>query len=195
MPDESVIRAIIECATDAIVTIDDKSTILSANASVDRIFGYSPDELVGQSLTVLMPPELRTRHLAAMARFQASGARSFPWQAVRLPGLRKDGQTIELEISFGQCRPSRRQSRRLFSRRSEGAERFWMRARSRRSGGRPCTSGVRSPNSRNALSRHARAREVCKSVWIVHDCCGACSAELHIGDTMPRRVLRRESVA
>ncbi|HYS54246.1 MAG TPA: EAL domain-containing protein [Thermoanaerobaculia bacterium] len=102
LSNESVTRAIIECATDAIVTIDDRSTVLSANDSVDRIFGYSPQDLIGQSLTVLMPPELRARHLAAMARFQASGAKSFPWQAVRLPGLRKDGKAIELEISFGQ---------------------------------------------------------------------------------------------
>src|SRR5438876_898851 len=51
-----------------------------------------------------MPPELRPRHLAAMARFQASGDRSFPWQAVRLPGMRKDGKAIELEISFGEFR-------------------------------------------------------------------------------------------
>jgi len=102
LPNESVAGAIIECATDAIVTIDDKSTILSANNSVDRVFGYSPRDLIGKSLTVLMPPELRSRHLAAMARFQESGAKSFPWQAVRLPGQRKDGTVIELEISFGE---------------------------------------------------------------------------------------------
>lgn len=100
-PSESVTRAIIECATDAIVTIDENSTILSANASVDRIFGYSPSELIGKSLTILMPPELRSRHLAAMARFRTSGTRSIPWQAVRLPGQRQDGTLIELEISFG----------------------------------------------------------------------------------------------
>ena len=55
-------RVIAETATDAIISIDDTSNILFANRASERIFGYTIDELVGQSLTILIPESLRDRH-------------------------------------------------------------------------------------------------------------------------------------
>ena len=60
-------RALTVSAPDAIVTIDERSLILSVNRATQRIFGWSPDELIGQPLSVLMPVSYPSRHDAGMA--------------------------------------------------------------------------------------------------------------------------------
>jgi PAS domain S-box-containing protein len=94
--------ALAESAPDAILTIDAQSTILSANPATERIFGWSPDELVGRPLTVLIPERYRPQHAAGVARYLRTGRRNISWTGIPLPGLTKDGREIPLEISFGE---------------------------------------------------------------------------------------------
>lgn len=96
------LEALTESAPDAILTIDEGSTILSANAATGRIFGYSPDELVGKPLTVLVPERLRAAHTAGISRYLRTGRRNIPWTGTQLPGLTKDGREVPVEISFGE---------------------------------------------------------------------------------------------
>ncbi|MDQ3419243.1 MAG: PAS domain S-box protein [Acidobacteriota bacterium] len=95
-------RNVVETATDAIITIDRDSRIRFANAATERIFGYSAAELAGQSLTMLMPPDQRQRHLAGMTAYLASGKRSISWQGTALTGLHQKGHELPLEVSFGE---------------------------------------------------------------------------------------------
>jgi PAS domain S-box-containing protein len=95
-------EALAESAPDAILTIDARSTILSANAATTRIFGYAPEELVGRALTVLIPERMREAHDAGLGRYLRSGRRNIPWTGVQLPALTKDGREIPVEISFGE---------------------------------------------------------------------------------------------
>jgi len=94
-------RLITQSSADAIVVIDSTSTIRSANHAVHHIFGWRPEELVGRSLTVLMPPDQRARHRDGIAHYVATGERRRSWSGLPLPGLRRDGSTVSLEISFG----------------------------------------------------------------------------------------------
>ncbi|HEX8950004.1 MAG TPA: bifunctional diguanylate cyclase/phosphodiesterase [Dissulfurispiraceae bacterium] len=95
-------RVITESAQDAIITIDEKSRILLTNPAAERMFGYTGAELSGKPLTMLMPERLRQAHLKAVRRHLATRKRSLPWEAVKLPGLHKDGREIPLEISYGE---------------------------------------------------------------------------------------------
>ena len=95
-------RAVVETATDAIITIDQHSRIDFANPAVERVFGYAPDELVGRSLTDLMPERLRDRHRRSFERYIATGERHLSWSGVELTGLRRDGTEVPLEVSFGE---------------------------------------------------------------------------------------------
>ncbi len=99
---EEKYRTIAETASDGIVTIDSKSQILFANSSMQRIFGYSPGELVGTSLTQLMPEYLRELHSRAVHRYLATGRRHINWEGIELEGLHRDGQKLLLEVSFGE---------------------------------------------------------------------------------------------
>lgn len=93
-------RSVAETASDVIVTIDEESQILSINPAVKVTFGYEPEELIGGKIGQLMPERFRGPHSAGIARFRATGNRNIPWTGVQLPGLRKDGEEIPLEISF-----------------------------------------------------------------------------------------------
>ena len=97
-----IFEALAESAADAIFTIDARSTILFANAATERVFGYHPSEVVGRNLSALIPERFRERHNAGIARYMSSGRRNIPWTGVQLPGLRKDGTEVPLEISFGE---------------------------------------------------------------------------------------------
>jgi PAS domain S-box-containing protein len=95
-------RVIADTASDAIITIDEESTMLFVNRAAETIFGYSRDELLGQSLTMLMPDYLRHVHRAGLKSYLDRGERHIPWEAVDLPGLHKTGREIPLELSFGE---------------------------------------------------------------------------------------------
>jgi PAS domain S-box-containing protein len=97
-------RTLAETATDVILTIDQTSTILFVNGAVEKTFGYSPAEIVGQKITALMPERLRRRHEEAIRRYLETGEKRIPWNAVSLPGLHKNGREINLDISFAEMR-------------------------------------------------------------------------------------------
>jgi PAS domain S-box-containing protein len=94
-------RVIAETASDAIITIDEESIIIFANRSVRKIFGYAPEELVGKSLTMLMPERFRRPHIEGMKRHLQTGKRDVSWEAVEMPGLYMSGREVPLEISYG----------------------------------------------------------------------------------------------
>jgi PAS domain S-box-containing protein len=95
-------RVIADTASDAIITIDEESTMLFVNRATEKIFGYSSAELLGQSLTMLMPDYLRLVHRAGLQSYLTRGERHISWEAVDLPGLHKSGREIPLELSFGE---------------------------------------------------------------------------------------------
>ena len=95
-------RALTESAPDAIVTIDDRSEILSVNRATERIFGWPAGQLVGQSLAVLMPERYRSQHSEGMARYLATGSRQLDWSGIAVHGLRRNGSEFPMEVSFGE---------------------------------------------------------------------------------------------
>jgi PAS domain S-box-containing protein len=98
---EAQFRALAENAAAAILVIREDDTIVFANPGTHRVFGYGPDELLGQPLTNLMPPDLREHHRSGVRRFLATGQRHLRWEGVELVGLRKDGSVVPLEITMG----------------------------------------------------------------------------------------------
>ena len=95
-------RIVAETASDVIISIDDHSRILFANRATEKIFGYTPAEICGQEITVLMPDYLRQVHRAAIQRYVETGQRHTTWEGMQLPGLHKSGSEIPLEVSFGE---------------------------------------------------------------------------------------------
>ncbi len=99
---EERFRLMTETAQDAIFTIDEQSTVTFCNPAVERMFGYTPAELVGKPLETIIPERLREAHRRGIARFLRTRVRNIPWTGVELPALHKDGHEFPCEISFGE---------------------------------------------------------------------------------------------
>lgn len=87
-------------SNDVIVSIDENSTIQSINPTVADMFGYDPDELVGSSVTRLMPDHLAGKHRSGLERYLESGEQTVDWNGFEVTGVRADGTEIPLSASF-----------------------------------------------------------------------------------------------
>jgi PAS domain S-box-containing protein len=97
---EERFRIAVEAAPAAMLMVDQRGTIVLANALTERLLGYSRDEIVGRSVEDLLPPRFRSSHVEDRARFQAD-ARQRPMGVGRdLYAVRKDGLEVPVEIGL-----------------------------------------------------------------------------------------------
>ncbi|WP_440767393.1 PAS domain-containing sensor histidine kinase [Natronorubrum sp. DTA7] len=93
-------QALAGALPDGIIVLDTNSEIQYANPAVERILGYSADELLGSSKVNIIPPRLRQRHLDALQRYLETGERNLNWTYVELPGQHKAGHEVPLGVSL-----------------------------------------------------------------------------------------------
>lgn len=91
----SLYKALVESSDDAIITKDLNGIILTWNQGAERIFGYTADEIIGKSVTVLMPEDCQKEEPLILARIRAGG-RIDHYETVR---VRKDGRLLDISIS------------------------------------------------------------------------------------------------
>jgi len=90
---QSALR-ILDTSSDAILTIDAEGTILLANASVVRIFGYEPKELLGQSVTRLMSKQYAQRHAEYIQTYLETGHRTVMGSMREIECIHKKGTSF-----------------------------------------------------------------------------------------------------
>src|SRR4029453_9551309 len=97
---EATAQALLESASEGILLIDASGRITLVNAAAERMFGYDHNELVGQTLEILLPDRIRATHCEHRARYFA-GPRVRPMgTGLDLAGRRKDGTEFPVEISL-----------------------------------------------------------------------------------------------
>ncbi len=99
---ESRHRAILESSVDAIITIDQHGIIESVNPATQRLFGYTPDELIGQNVSILMPSPDRERHDTYLANYLQTGQRKIIGIGREVTARRKDGTTFPMDLSVSE---------------------------------------------------------------------------------------------
>ncbi len=95
-------RIISETASDGIITINTEEKITFVNHGIESTFGYTAAEILGQDITMLIPPRLQNVHRFSFKRYLETREKNISWKAVELPGMHKNGHEVPLEISFGE---------------------------------------------------------------------------------------------
>ncbi len=96
----ALLAALVDSSDDAIVAKDLNGIILSWNPAAERIFGYRADEVVGQSITIVIPPERRHEE-DTILRTLRGGDRIDHFETER---MRKDGRRIVISASISPIR-------------------------------------------------------------------------------------------
>lgn len=91
-------RAALAAALDPIVTIDALGTIQSASNSVQRVLGWTPAELIGRNVNVLMPEPHHSAHDGYLSNYHATGQTNIMNRPRRFEAMRKDGSRVPIEL-------------------------------------------------------------------------------------------------
>ncbi|HEY7472141.1 MAG TPA: PAS domain S-box protein [Gemmatimonadota bacterium] len=96
---EERFRALAESANDAFVTIDGQGIVVHCNPSLQRIFGYSCDEICGRPLSRLLADPMPDGHDSCFQRYLDSGEH-LVGRTIEVTGRRKNGELLPLEMSL-----------------------------------------------------------------------------------------------
>jgi PAS domain S-box-containing protein len=94
-------RTLAHEAPDAVIYADAAGLIRFWNKGAQRIFGFSAEEALGQSLDLIIPEKLRERHWQGYRAVIESGkSRYGTGDLLAVPGIRKDGTRVSLEFTI-----------------------------------------------------------------------------------------------
>lgn len=93
-------QAVVESASDAIVTSDAAGLIVTWNSAAERMFGWTATEAIGQPAAIVVPERFRDAHLSGMARLAAGGVPKLFGQTLDLWGVRRAGDEFTLQLSL-----------------------------------------------------------------------------------------------
>ncbi len=93
--DQKLLSAIVQSSGDAIIGKDLNGIVTSWNTAAERLFGYSADEVIGQSITIIIPRERMSEEDRVLAEIRA-GRRVEHFETVR---QRKDGSSVDVSIT------------------------------------------------------------------------------------------------
>jgi PAS domain S-box-containing protein len=98
---ETRLRAMLESALDAVVTMDHRGCIVGWNHAAETIFGYGADEAVGREMAeLIVPPSLRAAHRKGLARFLETDRPVVLDKRLELTGMHKHGMEFPVELTI-----------------------------------------------------------------------------------------------
>jgi PAS domain S-box-containing protein len=96
------LRSVVDHIVDGIVTIDEQGTVASWNHAAERIFGYSSEEMIGQSVSRVMPEPFRSDHDAYLASQGRTGIARLVGQSREMVGQRTDGSVFPVDLAVSE---------------------------------------------------------------------------------------------
>ncbi|MDP2810327.1 MAG: PAS domain S-box protein [Rhodocyclaceae bacterium] len=93
------LRTVIDATADAIIVITPAGIVESANAATEHVFGYTPDELIGRNVDLLLPEAARGRHDDTLAAYRRDGESKMIGGRHELTAQRKDGSLFPVDLA------------------------------------------------------------------------------------------------
>ena len=101
---EHMVSALLESASQSIVSVDQTGRIVLANARTEEMFGYARPEMLGSSIEMLLPESVRGKHTLDRAAYFANPHVRPMGTGMELAGRRKDGSEFPVEVSLSYIR-------------------------------------------------------------------------------------------
>jgi len=99
MSDSINFKALVSHIGEAVIISDRDENILFWNASAERIFGYSLNEALGKTLSIITPERFRERHSKGYFHTMETGKTKYGNTLLRVPAIHKDGRSISIAFS------------------------------------------------------------------------------------------------
>jgi PAS domain S-box-containing protein len=98
----AVVDAVLNTVEDAIITIDAKGMVKELNPAAARVFGYSPDEVIGRNIKMLMPEPYHREHDGYVSNYLRTGQAKVIGHGREVTGRRKDGSIFPMELAVSE---------------------------------------------------------------------------------------------
>lgn len=100
MSSDNLFQAIVEQVSDAIIFADREGVIRLWNAGAQAVFGYSSEEVIGQSLDVIVPERLPPAHWKAFQQAVETGRTKYGRQVMVTRSMHKTEKKLYVGLSF-----------------------------------------------------------------------------------------------
>jgi PAS domain S-box-containing protein len=100
---EPLLRAILDTAVDAFITINEAGSVESFNPAAERLFGFAANEVIGRNVSMLMPPPYEQEHDDYIRSYLATGERRIIGIGREVVARRKDGSTFPIDLAVGEA--------------------------------------------------------------------------------------------
>jgi len=97
-----MLQALLQSAVVAILAIDDRGRIRTANPAAERMFGYTSEEMRDRNISMLMPEPYRSQHDHYMERYVRTGEKRIIGIGREVAGQRKDGSIFPIHLAVGE---------------------------------------------------------------------------------------------
>lgn len=91
---------LLESVTDAMLIIDGEGRIIIANPTIEQLFGYPRQGLIGKSMEILLPERFRKTHHFQLADYFTQPHARAMGTGMELLGLRQDGSEFPVDVSL-----------------------------------------------------------------------------------------------
>ena len=99
MQSEIDFRELVNAVGDAVIAADASGAIIFWNPAAARLFGYTREEAMGQSLNLITPQRYQKRHWDGYHRTMQTGQTKYGHDVLKVPAVHKDGHALSIAFT------------------------------------------------------------------------------------------------